>query len=130
MTDMKAGRELDALVAEKVFGINVVKSEHKNGYAYYTDGEPDWDWIRFEGSSLQNAIPMYSTDISDAWKVIEKLSFTVELTTNNPYGPTTDETEWLVTFHAEFEAHGCSAAHAICLAALKTINCGPIPDND
>ena len=60
---MKAGRELDALIAEKVFGEDV---------AWYSDGPDEtkdpctlWD-NRFL------PIANYSTDIKDAWEVADR----------------------------------------------------------
>lgn len=53
---MKAGRELDALVAEKIFGTEI---HHYHG---------DWPF----GPAGQD-IPRYSTDLRSAWLVVEKL---------------------------------------------------------
>jgi hypothetical protein len=118
---MEPGIELDKLIAEKVMGLEVVKTIYnKKQRFYYTIGEPDY---YDDGGEMKlfNYLPGYSEDIAAAWEVIHKLPFVVELTTNNPYGPTTPETEWLVTFNAEFEAHGSTAPHAICLAALRAV---------
>lgn len=52
---MVAGRELDALVAEKVMGWDEV------------DGK--WGYPR--GTGLQQVIPAYSTRIQDAWMLVE-----------------------------------------------------------
>ncbi len=55
--NMPAGREMDALIAEKIFG-NFV---HRLSGGKYGIG------------SLMLEIPNYSTDIADAWEVAEKL---------------------------------------------------------
>lgn len=114
-------RDLDKLIAEKVMGETVVSTTWGRGkYEVLSLGDPIW--YDDDGSMvISNPVPSYSENIADAWLVIEKLPFTVEITTNNPYGPTTPETEWMVTFSAEFEAHGPTAPHAICLAALKAL---------
>jgi len=49
MSDMKAGRELDALVAEKVMGRDMTKPE---GFKYPI------------------GLPRYSVEIAEAWKVV------------------------------------------------------------
>jgi len=92
---MKPGRELDTLVAEKVMGLNHDKLD---GYPAY-----------------------YSTDIAAAWEVVEKLIPDCFLTL-----------QWIEGWEvSHFEpgpygghmhlAHGDSAPHAICLAALKAL---------
>ena len=58
---MKAGRELDALIAEKVMGLN-----------------PHWlgDGIEVNILSIGESgieVPRFSTDIAAAWEVVEKL---------------------------------------------------------
>lgn len=57
---LEAGRKLDALVAEKVMGFSDVH-EH-----IYSSGEKQWVHGDFR------SLPRFSTDISDAWKVVEK----------------------------------------------------------
>lgn len=88
---MKPGRELDLLVAEKIFGWSPSQVYDKHSYL------------------------SYSTDISAAWEVVEKVK--------SEYSVTIDtclehEGKWLCTF-AYHQVEGDSAPHAICLAALK-----------
>lgn len=60
MNTMLAGRELDALVAEKVMGLRV---------KYRTPGFPYFeDYI-----DTAHDVPRYSTDIAAAWAVVEKI---------------------------------------------------------
>ncbi len=61
---MKAGRELDALVAEKVMGWSDV-GEITIGMTVYVAGH------RPEGE--QTVVPSYSTDIAAAWTVVERM---------------------------------------------------------
>lgn len=63
---MEAGRELDALVAEKVMG---KKTRRLSGNLYCW--EYDGDYKNLHG--LAQPIPAYSTDLSAAWEVVEKL---------------------------------------------------------
>jgi hypothetical protein len=58
--EMKAGRELDALVAEKVMGVTF----------FIDNGEL---FIFEDGLSGFSIIFNPSTNISDAWKVVEKM---------------------------------------------------------
>jgi hypothetical protein len=55
---MEPGRELDALVAEKVMGWTKV-------------GENAWEAPNIKGYPL---LPRYSTDIATAWEVVEKIA--------------------------------------------------------
>ena len=120
---MDAGRELDALVAEKVMGCDPVK-----GMYYCTDPN--------HPNKCGEGIAHYSTDISAAWEVVEKLQndgiafgmwwdaheldkrFRVE-----SY-PGCGENTWAYRGHNKhkpFEIECDTAPHAICLAALKTV---------
>jgi hypothetical protein len=62
---MKPGRELDALVAEKVMGLPNVR---KYMSRYVHDNHPEKAWV----TGIVD-IPEYSTDISAAWEVVEKM---------------------------------------------------------
>jgi hypothetical protein len=116
---MKPGRELDALVAEKVMGW-VLYQRQPDVYLAYTD----------PGGSLRlpEEIPFYSTDMAAAWLAEEKLvvdGFTFELY-RDPPAP--DRRAWFETLvivrrGREYSYIGKSetgsAPHAICLAALR-----------
>lgn len=62
---MKAGREMDALVAEKVMGW----TDRHGEFAIPPDTSPHRGAIRY----MPEKVPPYSTDISAAWQVVEKL---------------------------------------------------------
>lgn len=156
---MKPGIELDALVAEKVMGIDPL-SVNQSGYTYGappvdmwiddTDfptraknalydngikrlsdltGKGEIDICRIDGvggetlrkiSAIVPFLPIgfikpYSTDISAAWEVVERLDGTYEPTIER-HGP--GWTAWFDSASAWAE----TAPHAICLAALKA--CG------
>ncbi len=90
--EMKAGRELDALVAEKVMG----------------------QYFRNEWYKLYNdTIPCYSTDISAAWKVVEKIKKEF-VGISDPLNCNI----WECSFTFKTSALGETAPLAICRAAL------------
>ena len=144
---MKPGREMDALVAERVMGKNLRRCEHhewgtetidvadyhygiccKNCFAFWM--------VCCEEPEPQNQCvtphPYYSTSISAAWEVVEKLNDWAWLI----YGGERHGYSWnadLVTNDGAFSSydhlHGDkihSAPHAICLAALKAVGAASV----
>lgn len=114
-------RSLDALIAEKVMGLNVV---HGRDLRKVGPGER-WHETRF---GVRKRVPAYSTDIRAAWEVVEKLrehpnpehrtlrlvSYSYNRTYASFNADPTDE-EWE-------EANGEHAApEAICKAALVAL---------
>lgn len=104
--EMKPGRELDALIAEKVMGMNV---QHGRVWSQ-------------EGKCLRETdLPSYSTDIAAAWEVVEKLKL----------GLLPDGDKWIAgqADRAGLETSnlcwGDTAPHAICLAALNAVSQNP-----
>jgi len=119
---MKAGREVDALVAEKVMGLKVIRRPWPD--------DPDWDEyfevhpngeIREHMNGDWVCVRQYSTSIEAAWEVMEKLRKEVALTIHpeNLFGG------WLVYIDREIRVVSESAPHAICLAALKAVGAEP-----
>ena len=123
---MKAGRELDALVAEKVMG-------------WTWDGKTAWSPT---GSRLWMVrkdpywwLPYYSTDIAAAWEVVEKLVLleNCQLTRNTKGEWAGENGLYAVTrlCHDPIGSigelkrvslgEGETMPHAIALAALKTV---------
>jgi hypothetical protein len=115
---VKPGRELDALVAEKVMGIEV-------------DRAP-WGEL-YVGKEGYDVVPAYSTDIAAAWEVVEKVTRETEKRFTLWQAPT----YYVARFkHYDYWHEGCdsrqalqakadTAPHAICLAALKAV--GDLP---
>jgi hypothetical protein len=113
---MKPGRELDALIAEKVMGYSDVKVGFIDGI--------NWDKGFPPGKKIAHAISHYSTDISAAWEVVDKLldkwSFDLSSISGKYFrviltgGGNESHLKRLVV---ETE----TATHAICLAALKAM---------
>jgi hypothetical protein len=74
---MQAGRELDATVAEKVLGWTVSTTE-LNGYGvddaneYAIGFPPDEEMI--QNVTVPYEIPYYSTEITDAWRVVGRMT--------------------------------------------------------
>lgn len=114
--ERKAGRELDAEVAERVFGFKVVRDPN------------DIDLIAQDDSFVPTRrVPPYSTDIAAAWLVVEKLSDRFHCRIKTPFmagekyfaGFTPlGVTGW--NGRPDHEGSGDTAPLAICLAALAT----------
>lgn len=129
---MKAGRELDRLVAEKVMNLIACDKweRHYGGWGMAISGAGDV-WVSGckhpSGSCYPVDAPApYSTDITAAWQLIEKHPHYVSLTHSNDHGYTgrwNDHMTWRCRFYApeKFEAEADTAPLAICLAALKAI---------
>ena len=125
---MKAGRELDALVAIAVFGAKHSGTSAAEWMHFPTTGPyADCDC---EGHMEAQVCPRYSTNIADAWEVVEKLGrwhgFDFMIVMPDPeqtfhlrtyeagwYEATNDGPERRVVSDAD------TAPLAICLAALK-----------
>ncbi len=126
---MEPGRELDALVAEKVFGKTVSWG-----------GDPGGTIIPWLGDleGIQGECPAYSTDIASAWEVVDWVSaiewgfalFHYPGLSSNGFGYVVAFARSLRPYSLEIvtlgdpekvkHAHSNDLPHAICLAALKT----------
>lgn len=120
---MSPERELNALIAEKVFGWSG-PAEVLGLHLYMDDPE---------GNSGE--VPEYSTDIAAAWEVVERVSaglnkFAREFWIQRENVGKFPEFEWSYSacFQKDHSDHSCAyhataetAPHAICLAALKTL---------
>jgi hypothetical protein len=121
--EMKPGRELDALIAEKVMGYPAFAKQVLEQLGAHLLGEGEHEHCLVCGRGIDGTLeclPYYSTDISAAWEVVEKAGllkrFTLEQTDHG----------WEVWDRNEVSgddliAGGLSAPHAICLAALKAV---------
>ena len=115
---MEAGREMDALVAEKIF--NWIHS----GRFFLPPSDPpatkdNWAAIYAE-KGRPNWLPYYSTSISAAWEVVEKMErFQITQYPKGKYyagAGDPDEEGW------EFDAEAPTAPLAICRVALMTMD--------
>lgn len=118
---MKAGRELDLIVAEKLFGLCV---------------EDTWSGKKTPVSAMAvmeharrfDRVPHYSTDIAAAWEVVKKLGIIVCWYEGQWVSGTIEKYEMGFAgsnFYLDgtFDCQSVSetAPHAICLTALKAI---------
>lgn len=118
--NLPPGRELDALVAEKVMGLEP-----------WPEQDSRWECKAFRAPIIPQGVepkpcapPNYSTGIAAAWEVVEKLvalDYRVRVTAyrDNSYGVTLSFPLSAGKRDGLFEAE--TAPHAICLAALKAI---------
>lgn len=112
---MNPGRELDALIAEKVLGHELGRFGHGDAIEIITYGP---HFI---------PIPRYSTSIEAAWEVVEKLDL-FGCKDLPGYGPIwyvlgKNTAGWVIadTRDMGWSVEGDTAPHAICVAALKAI---------
>lgn len=124
---MKPGRELDALVAEKVMGWVKLEAHPAPHTLFHPNfgkpGNPNYagpwfyhpDWTPEKGGHPNGqVIPAYSTDIAAAWLVVERLGTNFrELVHLRPGWQAT------VTKANNYYAVADTPALAICLVALK-----------
>lgn len=131
---MKPGRKLDALIAEKVMGWTDVDTNPDDG-PMMANGKRGMGLPPYKGppkNRVYESFPSYSTDMGDAWRVVEKINLfdehalfkctweTDENGNNNP-------NIWKVAKrvggweYQKLVAEAQTPAHAICLAALKAI---------
>ena len=118
--NLPAGRELDALIAEKVFGSPKPTVAFDNVHICSPDGV--WAWIatKADGSDFDwRPLLPYSRDIAAAWEVVEKMRNYCFTIGNLPSG------YWNASFHGTVDVVGSDTAEtaplAICRAALKAV---------
>jgi len=118
---MKAGRELDALVAEKVMGM----LKYIQGDITIFENE-EYLWRDWE-------VPYFSDDIAAAWQVVEKMRekyvINIEIDCENTWvelwRDSTDE-----PYKQVADEYGDTAPLAICLAALRAVGAIAAEDED
>ena len=140
VSEMKAGRELDTLVAEKVMGLQLMRwTNHPTFEPVVIRGDGRCNrcgWPLFDnpekGCTAENCsmrpmpdyprIPDYSTSIAAAWEVVEKVQLFNSLALAQQDG--TWEKPWAVIEQGEdgdMISEAVTAPLAICLAALKAV---------
>lgn len=121
--EMEAGREMDALVASKVFDYFVIQHE----YRVY-EGDQEMKEIEYLVKNIR--VPEYSTDIAAAWMVLQK--FCDEESHNYPQDVCLEWNgfKWFCYVNTEQmlnvlreprDGRAPSAPLAICRAALKAV---------
>jgi len=125
--DMKAGRELDALVAEKVMGWKKVK------------WLGDYDWRDKDGEQPYTVRAWNpSTDIAAAWQVVEKIQerqgrdrFIIYLSSYWGTNSWVYKCEFIMeTVNKSVDGFADTAPLAICLAALRAVGAIAAEDED
>ena len=114
---MEPGRLLDALVAEYVVGMK----EHRKAYPESFDERVIW--FRDPPNVTAYYVPFYSTDISAAWVVVEKM-FEHGGCEIGCYGSKSGG-KWfevnVITMNGEVTVTAHTAHEAICKAALLAV---------
>ena len=119
-------RERDALVAEKVMGLCPHNSSMVEPDTF--DGEVSYYWCCwcFDRRSSRHAFDQsrYTTDISAAWQVVEKMQEGGFIGGVYLPDPKAKRYRWYVTIGSislreGYAAYGDAAPFAICLAALR-----------
>jgi hypothetical protein len=115
-TGKSEGRELDALVATKIFKHTIAETDDCNGEDNFwiADAMAERrDWI---------GLPNYSTDISDAWTVVEKMRERAEAW---EFNIESNLGKWKAGFFSNGEYFDSdweeTASLAICRAALRAV---------
>lgn len=106
---MKPGRVLDILIAEKVFGHKVVKYDFY-GTEDYIIKEAPLEYL----PAYKLIVPYYSTDIAEAWKIIEKFGGKVEISQ--------EEHKYRAFISDYIAVSKTSSPHAICLVVLSYLS--------
>ena len=121
--ELPAGRALDALVAEKVMGWIGVKNQ-PIANAMGQKVMDDFVGLPTPDAPQPMLVPRYSTMIQEAWKVADKLrgetQFVAVISGKGPQGVQ----PWICKVNREgsfLEERAETAAHAICLAALRGV---------
>lgn len=117
---MKPGRELDALVAEKVMGLPSVRYQPQGH-----DVDLVYGFNVFAG--VASMVPCYSIDIAAVWQVVKKLNTEYECVAIITLPKTLRGPHYICNLEepsrgVSITEYGDNPAHAICLAALKA--CG------
>lgn len=150
MTDLEAGRDLDALVAEKVMGLVPGKDFGKwPAHVWQLDDDGEIDTFAYDGDNHNGPVctlcdylychhcgpptercykppPAYSKYIITAWQVVEKMQPLYDVTVTRSFG---NDKPWECYFHfageGEFYGSGETAPLAICRAALEAVGANP-----
>jgi len=113
--NMPAGREMDAQIAQSVFGMRLTKNHGLAGGFYWVG-----NGVQF-GIMQEQDTPAYSTDISAAWEVVEKMGNVDKL---HDVELRTSIRGWICNIFNSFdsfEVNADTAPLAICRAALLAV---------
>lgn len=114
---LEPGRELDELVAERVLGWKW----GLHTFGHDLPGGPFWAIaITSVGHHVQT-MPRFSTDISDAWEVVERMANYGDFSIHASRNLNAERNGWNVVMGGDYFTNALTAPHAICLAALKAV---------
>ena len=116
-------RELDAQVAEKVFGMSAHPAREDGQTEYEREISAWGEWVAYHHGKAGN-LPPFSTDLSAAGQVIEKMR---ERGWDHSHSSMCDKADCRVVFdffHDDGRTGQATAlfSEAICLAALKALD--------
>lgn len=113
---MKVGRELDRMIAEKVFGLDPMNARQ----GLHADGDIEYHWGYPIGHDIA---PHFSTNISDAWRIVEKITTPSDPVAYKMVDGVAVATRFYYWFkEAELPAMSAQeAATEICFLALKAL---------
>lgn len=126
--EIQAGRELDALIAEKVFGWRWLVSEGSGKRGIFSE-QNNPGWFSREASGHERLayewdckLPYYSFDIASAWKLVERMQAEGHCLEVRPYVKVSSGYRVSIWEGGELDyATGETAPLAICRAALKAL---------
>ena len=116
---MKPGRDLDLKIARKIFGFKAKKVKGLMGITRYVIEDESDDW---EVGFIRDNLPHYSTNIEDAWKIVDKYHRFVLTKSEMPERYYAE-----IIFHLgmgefkEYKAEAETAPLAICKVALESL---------
>ena len=133
MAELRAGRELDALVEEKIFGRKIIAVDWPCGYdpecgcyeaaLSLAPEDTEHGWFTERGPVFQcwpddpknhrivEPVPFRSTDIAAAWQVVEKMLATP-----------LDDGDHPLAVVVRIEATGIGESRAVCIIETGVVN--------
>lgn len=134
---MEVGRELDVLIANKVMHWKCAQEFHEFTSFDFSTGEIEHSGLSERcwnfGKDCDSHRPDFSTDIAAAWPIAEKFKFIVGPEYSGGFNPKhigwSVYLDWFSVHDDVYDDPGSeralaiaqTAAHAICLAALKLV---------
>lgn len=123
--NMKPGRELDALIATKIFGWYFKKMPTGKMLLPPDNDERKYFAAVWDENGIPGYLPEYSTDISAAWEVVEKLNEKFEVSILLDINGFANIYLFLpqnLFYDAEFEVENyTSLPEAVCKVALMAV---------
>lgn len=122
--ELQAGRELDALVAEKIMQLPGLERGDPNKYCGiigHAHPQTEGEYYYRRDGFLSDSIPCYSTDIAAAWQVVEKTKLL-----DGFYALWENDGMWCIAEDMGYGdwsnyARAETASMTICKAALKAV---------